>query len=168
MSPTHKKNGLEIAEDMDFQRKEWNAERWGWIFMLIVTIAALLGLFGQGPLSSASAENGSLRVRYGRFERLFAPAQFTINLNQAVAQNGEIRLQMDQRLLQAYTVENVFPEPDSVELSPDHYTYVFKTSQSGQPPDIVFNLQANRLGPAAGQIRLENGQGVQLNQFIYP
>ena len=168
MSSPKKVNDLEISEDMDFQRKEWSVERWGWIFMLVVIIAALLGLFGQGPLSSASAESGALRVRYNRFERLLAPTQLTVRLNQDNAQNGEIRLHIDQALIQAYTVENLFPEPDRVEASPNQYIYVFKTAQGGQPPDIVFNLQPSRMGPVSGQVGLENGPAVRLSQFIYP
>jgi uncharacterized membrane protein YtjA (UPF0391 family) len=168
MPQPKKVDGLEISEDMNFQRKEWTAERWGWVFMLIVIIAALLGLFGQGPLSSASAESGVMQVRYNRFERLLAPTQLTVRLDQDSAENGEIRLQVDQSLMQAYTVENIFPDPESVEVSPNQYIYVFKTAQGGRPPDILFNLQPNRLGPASGQIGLENGQAVRLSQFIYP
>ena len=150
MSPAKKADDLEISEDMDFQHKEWNAERWGWIFMLIVTIAALLGLFGQGPLSSASAEKDALHVRYGRFERLLAASQFNVRLDEAGAQNGEIRLQIDQSLLEAYTVQNIVPEPDSAELAPDQYLYVFKTPQAGPLPAIVFQFAGQAPRPNCG------------------
>ena len=62
---------LQIDEDMDFQHKEWIAERWGWRIMALVLLAGLLGLFGQGPLSDKTVQSGSLLVQYGRFERLF-------------------------------------------------------------------------------------------------
>jgi hypothetical protein len=159
---------LEIDEDIDFQRKEWHVERWGWVLMLIIALAGLLGAFGNGLLSSAAVQSGPVKVQYGRFERLLAPAQISVRLDQRVVQNGEARLRVDQSLLEYYTVQRIIPSPDSEEVAADHVTFVFKIPKAGKPFRITFNMESNRLGFAQGQVGIENGPTLRLSQFIYP
>jgi hypothetical protein len=57
--PTHlpaPSSQFQIDEDLNFQRREWKIQRAGWVTMALVIIAALLGVFGAGPLSSATIE----------------------------------------------------------------------------------------------------------------
>ena len=44
-----------IQEDMRFQEKLWKLERVGWITLTLVVAITLLGVFGAGPLSQATA-----------------------------------------------------------------------------------------------------------------
>ena len=65
--PEQKQNDrLQINEDIEFQKKEWNWARLGWVLMLIIALAGLLGLFGQGPLSKSTARAGGIEVEYER------------------------------------------------------------------------------------------------------
>jgi hypothetical protein len=61
---------MEINADLEFQRRVWAAQRIGWIAIGAFVIAALVGVFGQGPLSSAAAGGNALRIEYERFARL--------------------------------------------------------------------------------------------------
>jgi hypothetical protein len=168
MPRKEKVGNLEIEQDLDFQQKEWQFERWGWILMAAAVLAGLLGLFGQGPISNTVGENGPIQVQYEQFERLLAPAQYKIQIGPEGIQNGEAHLHVDQSLIDAYTVQSIVPQPDRVELSPDHQTYIFPVPQADKAVAIDFYLQSNRLGAVIGNIGVENGQMVPLSQFIYP
>ena len=162
------KDCLEINEDNEFQKKEWSWARWGWILMLIIAAAGLLGLFGQGPFSYATARADGIEVEYERFERLLAPAQIEVKLTQQDFQNREARVQVSRKMLNMYNLQRIVPEPDQSILSDDMITYVFKVDQARQPRQITFDLQPNHIGQVNGRIGLENGQPVQFTQFVYP
>ena len=68
---------IELAEDMEFQRKNWRAERIGWAVLAFILLAAALGLFGQGPLGGTvvAAGDDSLSLTYERFWRLSSPTR---------------------------------------------------------------------------------------------
>ena len=68
---------LELHQDPRFTRRIAAIQRAGWVVMGLVIAAALLGLFGAGPLSRATAEaaDGTLRLEYDRFGRLSAPGE---------------------------------------------------------------------------------------------
>lgn len=168
MADIKSEGDLEINQDLRFQRKEWVFERWGWIAMVMLAIAALLGLFGDGLLSNATAKNEVLQVQYGRFEREFAPAHIEIQFDSQKANNEGVKLQVDRELLSFYNVEQITPEPDSTVLFPDHVTYIFKIAPGSGPFQVTFELQGNQIGIARGKIGVENGPVVDISQFMYP
>lgn len=161
---------IEIAEDMDFQQKEWLWVRVGWIAMLLVALAGLLGLFGVGPLSDTTTRGKTIEVRHGRFERLLAPVEYKVRISPENVKNGEVRMRIDETLLDAYNIQRVVPEPESVEVSPDYHIFVFKVGSeaSSQPFHIAFHMLGDRVGVVGGSIGIENGEMVHLTQFVYP
>lgn len=81
---------LQLHEDLAHERREWKLQRVGWALMALALLAAVLGLFGHGPLSetaSASAD-GALTVRHQRFERYQAPSEYDIGALPALAAGG--------------------------------------------------------------------------------
>lgn len=161
-------SGLEIDDDIDFQRKEWRVERIGWIAMALLGLIGLIGLFGEGPLATVTAANGPVEVQYDRFERLLSPAQMVFQIAPEAAQNDEVRLQMGRKLLDGLEVEDISPEPDSMELTPDHVVYVFKIKEPNAPLQITFDMETAKAGPHSGQVGIENGALVDVRQFVYP
>ena len=69
----------ELDRHLPFQRREWRAQQIGWIALGLFLAAALAGLFGGGPLSSARASDpgGGLTVDYQRFVRAGASCYTT-------------------------------------------------------------------------------------------
>ena len=162
---------LDIHEDATFQSRTWLLERIGWIVILLILAAALLGLCGSaGPLGRGSAgeQGGPLSLRYARFPRHAAPTLLEVRLDGATVRDGTARVWMEQALLENFDLEHVTPEPVTVELGAGHLTYVFRVAEPGGPLTITFSLRAERYGPHTGRIGLPDGPTLRFRQFVYP
>jgi hypothetical protein len=158
---------LEIDEDLPFQERMWRAQRVGWALFAIIIVAATLGLFGPGPLSSATAEQGPLRVEYNRFERFEAPA--TLDVHVAPGFTGEtVAVWLPHDYLQHVEVASISPEPLEVRDGDNRLTYYFSLQEPGAPAWITFHLTPMRPGLLAAQVGLDEGPAVQFTQFVYP
>jgi hypothetical protein len=127
MAPPHRVGELEIAEDIRFQEREWKVERIGWVLLALIVLLALAGLFGTGPLSSASVDDadGALTVGYERFIRHDGRSTLTIDVTGDQASNGEIEIWLSQEYLDAFELQNVSPQPADVIGAGDRTIYVF-------------------------------------------
>ena len=158
---------LEVHQDMDFQRREWRVQQFGWAAMLLFLVAAVAGLFGAGPISSATAgeEGSTIWVDYERFGRRGAPARLRVH---AVPASQEFKLLIDRGYLEALKIESISPEPHSAEASGSWVVYTFRVAESGAGPTAVtFELQPDHIGRLQGRISAE-GQTREFTQFIYP
>ncbi|EYB68527.1 hypothetical protein DEIPH_ctg021orf0038 [Deinococcus phoenicis] len=168
---------LEIRQDLEFHRREVRAENVGWAVMLLILLAALLGLFGSGPLSKATAQaaGGGLTVKYNRFARYLAPAELTLTFSPDSIQEGGLHVWLSREFLQHVQIQQITPEPDSVQLEGQRLTYTFKALKTGQPQQVVFQLEMQAIGTLKGAAGLagtsaQAGQAeeVQFSSFIYP
>jgi len=102
---------LPVPEDMLFQQRVWAAERIGWVVLTIAVLAGLLGVFSDGLASGATVASGdgALQVRYERFERKTARAQFTIRVLRAPSQQMHLRLRSG--FIESYVIESLYPQP---------------------------------------------------------
>jgi hypothetical protein len=119
---------LEIQEDLPFQQREWIAERVAWAVMALLVAAALLGDFGTGPLSRTTAgdEAGPMWLEYDRFVRLLAPAPLRVQLGPGAARDGMVRLWIDRRYIDSFELQQVTPQPDSMELGIERLIFTFR------------------------------------------
>jgi hypothetical protein len=165
MSSNIKRVGdLEINEDLVFQKRSWTVQRIGWVIMALVLAAALLGLFGAGPLSRATAgtEDEALWVEYDRFSRLLKTTDLKVH---ATSESGEVRLWISREYLEKVEISHITPTEDSAEAAQDGVFYVF---QSAEPLTIVIHLRAAQAGLISGEMRLDGGPSQEFTQFIYP
>ena len=65
-------------------------------------------------------------------------------------------------------IQQVNPQPDSVELDQDKVTYSYQVKQLNQPATIIFYFNPDRIGPINGKVGLENEPLLSFSQFIYP
>ncbi len=98
-----------IQEDMGQQKRQWKAERVGWIVLTFLITAALFGLLGIGPLSSVelASPDGELSAAYSRFERNGASSQLVIRAKGDVA--GKSALRIEGALFERFSIENIHP-----------------------------------------------------------
>ncbi len=170
MTEVRRVGDLELAQDLDYQRRLGTAQRAGWVAMLLLALAALLGLLGSGPLSSATAgdEGGALAIGYNRFGRYQAPTTLRVRLGPGAGREGEARVWLSESYLQNVQIQQITPQPQRVEVGPDGQTYVFQLAGPNQPAEVTFYLQPDRFGPLSGQVRLAGEQPVRFRQFVYP
>jgi hypothetical protein len=112
---------------------------------------------------------GLLRVEYQRFARREAPQTLTVRVEPAAAHAAEVRLWIDRRYLEGSRVETITPHPARVEAATDRLVYVFPLRGPGEPATVMFELQAQRIGPVEGRVGLEGAEAAApFRQFVYP
>jgi hypothetical protein len=162
---------LEIAEDMSFQWRGWMAQRAGWVFMLAIIFAALLGLCGSdGPLNRASAgtENDEISIRYARFLRHMSPTTLEIETGAGAVDGGYVRVAIAHSYLERFEVDSVTPEPESVQLEPGTLIYNFPAAGTDGTRSVVFVLRPDAYGRLSGRIGTPGGPFHEIQQFVYP
>ncbi len=170
MSSIHRVDGLEIDQDLDFQRRTWRAQRAGWTVMVILALAALLGLLGPGPLSNSTAgnRNAALWLEFHRFIRYQAPTHLRIHLRPAIKDRDRVRVWFNRDYLEAFQIQAMTPPPESVEVRGRWLIYVFRVFEPSQPTAIMFYVEPEKFGSISGSIGLGNGSLLTFSQFVYP
>jgi hypothetical protein len=161
---------LEIEEHIEFQRTGWKVDRVGWAVMFAVILAALGGLFGNGFLGATTiaTTDGSLQLTYDRFGRYGADSTLTARLSEGALREGEWRLAIARGYLEGMAIDNIEPEPDTVEGENGALVYTFTASETS---DIVvtFDMTGDSVGSVHGTARLAGSlQSVSFNQFFFP
>ncbi|HEX8555359.1 MAG TPA: hypothetical protein VF695_11680 [Sphingomonas sp.] len=161
---------LQVDQDMALERRMWIVQRVGWTIMLLIAIAALLGLLGPGPLTrfTAGDEGGPIWVEYYRFERIEGPTDIKINLGPQAASGKEARVWIDREYMESIELETVVPEPERVEAGPDRLVYVFNISNPAEATAVRFRFQPQSPWENKVRIGIEGSKEVSFRQFFYP
>jgi hypothetical protein len=162
----HRVGDLELDQDLQYQQRAWIFQRIGWGAIALTTIAALLGFTGSGWVSQGTVgqPGDAFWVEYERFGRFQSPQKLRIHINQAM-DNQQIQVVMSREYLQGVQIQQVTPEPEQIQLSPQSLTYSFKGTT---PTAITFYVEPEQIGFLPGFIGLEEGSSLQFQQFIYP
>jgi len=147
------------------------AEKIAFVALVLFIVAALLGVFGDGPLSDTeiSSRDGRLQVHYQRFCRRLAPQSLDITL--ATTRGADsIDLNIDGDYLRSVQITEVFPQPVTTTLQ-QAGRLRFTTDGSGQSMIVRLHLKPQRAGLL--EARFSAGPPgrpftVQLKQFAYP
>jgi hypothetical protein len=161
---------LEIQEDLPFQRREWLVERVAWGVMALLIVAALLGLFGTGPFSRATAgdETIPLSLEYDRYGRLLAPATLRVHIGRDIGDDGFVRVWFERRYMETVELQQVTPEPENAEAAGDRLIFAFRLTDPERPSAITFNIRPSRFGLLSGRVGLIDGPTLRFQQFVYP
>ena len=170
MAESHRDDDLQIGEDVPFQYREWTFERVGWVVMAVLAVAAVLGLFGTGPLSTAMAGGAgdALRVEYERFDRLASPTTLRVQVGAGAADQGQVRVWIDQAYLDRVQIERIEPEPAETEAGPGRTVYTFAVEDPERPIAVTFHLTHQSIGRPNARIGLVDGPTLRFNQLVYP
>jgi hypothetical protein len=162
---------IEIDEDVDHERREWRAERFGWVVMAGLLIAAVAGLLGDGPLShaSAGADGAPLRLDYDRVVRSEATTALTLRIAPAAIAGGQVRVWLDRAYLARVEPGAIQPPPLAVEVGPERMTYTFAVAADARPAEITFQHQLRSAGSLEARIGLAgDGDGLPFHQLVLP
>lgn len=160
---------LDIEKSVVVERRERWAERIAQGLFVVIIIAGLAGVFGTGPLSSATAQSadGSITLEYERFGRWDSPLPMIITVRQDPVQERQ-RLWIDQAYLDHMQIEKVFPAPQTIQRNEGRHVFEFSTSGAGEALVIELHLRPERMGRHVVRLGREGGEPVSFRQFIFP
>jgi hypothetical protein len=163
-------DGLQIDEDMRFQRLNWAAERIAWSALSLVILAALLGLFSRGPLSETEARDadGAVRITYERFLRYGTASSLDIEITFPATQTEHVELRLRGPMLHGLLVQTVRPEPLESRLAEDGWVMVFPVADKGSTSLIRMEIRPEALATLEGEIAIGGQQPARLSSFVYP
>jgi hypothetical protein len=150
--------------DHRFHRNEWRIQRIGWVMVAVFLALAGAGLFGNGPLSRAHADNGAGRLEYQRFTRFGLTTDLVVR--PAASANGVTRVEITGDYLEAFHVEHITPEPATVRLAGPNIIYEFASGAPGA--SISFHLTPQRLWRRSATITIDGGAPLDISQLTYP
>lgn len=163
--------GLQLEQDMNFQRFWWKIERFGWIGILSLLLVACLGGFGgMGIANQTKVGNTTdgLWVAYDRFEHREAPMELTLHFNRNAINNTQLSIWLDQSYLEKIKIEQISPTPQEVHLADDKLIYIFSVDELNTNSTITFHLSTSSFGIFRGQLGLVDGVSYEFHQLIYP
>ena len=143
-----------IQEHIAFQRRTWVVERIGWVALVVIVLAALLGLFGGGPLSRQTAGSDEMKVQYDRFQRVTKLASFTFLF--APAANAERRLHLNREFQDAFEITGIFPTPLQSAFDDGGLGMTFST-EANKESQIVIWAHPRRYGSINIDARADDG-----------
>jgi hypothetical protein len=160
---------IDIDQDLEFQEKEWSAERAGWIVGLVLLLAALAGLFGNGPLSSATRVSGPLQVTWERLCRYNASMDLVVQLANPQVSDEGIQLWIDRAYIETFEIESIVPEPEAMHEEGERLVVTFRAPPSSTSFHAVLQIRPQKAGVFHGRLGQVGGSGeVQLEQVIFP
>jgi hypothetical protein len=163
------RDGLDLDDEEKFLERSWLIQRIGWVVMIIIVVAAIIGLFGGGPVSSASAGtlDSGLEIRYERFARMHAVTEARVRAAHAAPGDSMIAVWVSERWIGRFDVQSINPEPARTSVRGRGRTYEFVAADTSSV-EIILELRPTKMGPTTGMISLIGGPSVPIRQFIYP
>jgi hypothetical protein len=163
-------HSLDLEEHPRVQRLGWAVSRIAWGVMAAVVVAALLGLFGGGPLGRRSTNHPSgVVLRYDGFGRYGADSGLLFEIPASAAGGNERSVWVDTDYLQSMKIDHISPEPDMVTQTRDGYRYTFLVSDRVPVLEATFDLTAAEVGRIQGGFSDGEVDDITtFDQFIFP
>lgn len=171
VSSTGREFGHAIEEDLRFQIRSWRIQRAGWVLGLLLLAAALVGLFGNGPLSTATARSadGGIEVTYDRLARHGSPTQLKVDVRQPLAGDGPVVVWLARDFLDGIEIEAIIPEPNRVVDSDARTGYEFEVEDvGGDGLNVTFFVRYDQIFIRHGEVGVGSGQPVPFDMLVYP
>jgi hypothetical protein len=176
LSDDGREAGLEVDEDLPFQRTMWRIERVGWGLFAVIVLGAVAGLFGEGPMSQATLETSdpgkpghTVRLEYERFVRSHSDSRLNLSLPSPPPDTGDAALLsvwFSGEYLSAVDMGRISPEPVYEELDASGVRYYFRLHDG--PQQLIFRFRPQRAGSLSGSLRVNDGPATDFQQTIYP
>jgi hypothetical protein len=159
---------LEIDEDLGFEHHEWRLQRVLWAGLTLIVLAALVGLVGSGPLSSARQEapGGSLALEYPRFLRAGIDVPFVLDIAPG-APSDTLKIWFDRDHLEGFEIQEIMPAAVSQHLFENRVVFLFLRDPA-RPARIILTTRASRAGLRRGRVGIVGGAEVAITEVVYP
>jgi len=170
MAAENQTASLESAANLRRQKREWIAERCGKVLMLLIVLAAILGLLGPGPLtwSTQVSSDQSIHAEHHRVQRYQAPAELVIQVASKEEQASTAQLGLSRSLIDQVTIESIIPRPQTVTSHGDQLLYSFSRATGADELRVVIRYQNNDFGWCKYSVTSLEGQTLALSHFVCP
>jgi len=157
---------VDFAAEETFHRREWLAQRIGWVVLAGLLIAACAGYLGNGPLTHriVATENGVLKI--DRFAHRDGPTQWIIQTTSNSAARSDLALQVSSSLLERIKIESITPAPQDQAATANGVLFTFHSLDP--QTQIVFHIEPQYVGWAEGELQLNDSPPATIKQFVYP
>jgi hypothetical protein len=161
---------IEVDQDLEFQRRDWRAQRIGRMVLIAIVVAALAGAFGGGPIrpSSVQSPDGKIRVDYERIARHASSQRLRVHIGPRAPGDSVVDLWIDQEFMHGLTIGEISPQPVQTRAGDQRLIYRFHLADPSRSADVVFQADADKLWARHGVIGIVSGDSVQLRQFVLP
>jgi hypothetical protein len=154
---------LELGEHPQFERTWQRFQTVIFGLLMLLVVAALLGVFGSGPFAFARSEDGYARVEFQQFASARSQSRLQIEvLNPASAQ---LSVWIDRKLAKKMGIETAKPQPIASFVEGGGTRYVFPTGAGGGA--IEFSGKPMEPGFSRGTIFID-GRSHSLHQLVWP
>ncbi|WP_181305186.1 hypothetical protein [Rufibacter sp. XAAS-G3-1] len=152
---------ITLTEDFyRFQKNEWRVARVFWVLMGLVLAAAALGLFGRGWLSDKKVASNGVQFEYNKYMRVEKGAELHLQVGQL---GGNAKVMINNDYIRKVRIDQVIPQPASVEVKDNKLIYTFSSVQNGL---ITFYLVPTGTGSQTLEVSVGNAR-LSAPQFIY-
>ena len=132
------------------------------VLWALILVAALLGLFGTGPLSDARTADGPLQAEYERFTRFGTTTELSIEPGGG---EGRTNIAISRAYLHDMVIDDIQPQPEGQTVLPDRIVYTFEL----QPPtEVKFFSTFREAGAQKATVWGPDGRRLSYTQFVYP
>jgi hypothetical protein len=160
--------GLQLDQNPTFQRREWRASRIGWVLLTAFVLAGLVGLLGDGPISStrASGQAGVVTVEHNQVIHHASAESLTIVLTPEAIERGRIAVDVTGDWAQGMDVDSIRPTPVQQSLLADGVRWEWLVAEAGRTT-VTIGYQAEQHGLVEGTVRVLHDE-VSFSQFVMP
>jgi hypothetical protein len=151
---------LEIDEHLDLLEKGWSIQKWGWLFIISISVAGAIGLFGEGILSDRTVSAGNSKAAYQHFLRHEAETKIFIESSNHISS-----ISLPEEYLKNFRIVRFIPEPLNNNTVNNTVKYNFLPAENHI---VTVYLVSKGFGSVQGALTINEAENLQLNNFIYP
>ena len=152
---------VEIDESLPLHEKGWVVQRVGWVIIIAIIIAGILGLFGEGVLSKKKPVSGNITATYESFYRYDAEMKIVIESSS----DHISQISFPQQYLKNFEILRFIPEPDNNVTSAGEVIYNYLPAQNRV---VSIYLTPTNKGSIKGDMKVNGMNTFSLHHFIYP
>jgi hypothetical protein len=154
---------------VDFQRKQFIAERFGWLAMASLLVWALLGGFGDGWMSDRQVRSDAetCTLDYQRFGRRDAPCELRMRLRADVPKD-QVAVRLNRGFVDRVRIERVTPAYRSMVGDADGVTMLFDVEPADGVRTFSIEYKPQHVGTLRVAVRPAGEDELTFDQFIFP
>lgn len=162
---------IDCALDADRRlERTWRAQRVGWAAMVALIAGAFFGVFGDGPLATATAGGGAgaARIHYDRFARKDSDQTIAIEVPPELVRGERLEVVLGGGFAVDYQLEQATPEASQAATGGGGLALGFRVAAPDVALTLVLRVSATTVGAHDVTIAVGGGPTVTLGQWVYP